>query len=232
MNLKILTILTYLTIFKTIQGTCGVWDTDYNSYNWEPEFITIFVTWQSRVIVDRIRNSWDVFLICVFTWIHSAVSYLHSKTDVIVEFHGFDGAARVVLAQQVISFQLGSMGSNGFKWVRWSSKGDCGTGRLSHFNFRSIGARSLAALPRVVSNAQPHQSQPVHIHPFLFNLFCKVWKPFQPQGFCVGLLLMCKYRNMGIISWFLQKKFKNCDETFVNLEKKAFCILNKDIDNF
>ena len=37
------------------------WDTDYNSYNWEPEFMTIFVTWQSRETVDSIRNSCNVW---------------------------------------------------------------------------------------------------------------------------------------------------------------------------
>ena len=47
--------------FHEIQGTCDIWDTDYNSDNWEPEFMTIFVTRQSRVTVDSIRNSSDVF---------------------------------------------------------------------------------------------------------------------------------------------------------------------------
>ena len=47
---------------KTILQTCDNWDTDYNPYNWESEFMTIFVTWQSRVTVDSIRNSCDVFV--------------------------------------------------------------------------------------------------------------------------------------------------------------------------
>ena len=50
------------TSVKTILQTCDNWDTDYNSYNWEPEFITIFVTWQSRVTLDSMRNSCDVFI--------------------------------------------------------------------------------------------------------------------------------------------------------------------------
>jgi len=50
---------------KTILQTCDNWDTDYNSYNWESEFMTIFVTWQSRVTVDSIRNSCDVYM---FAW--------------------------------------------------------------------------------------------------------------------------------------------------------------------
>ena len=26
--------------------TCDIWDIDYNTDSWEPEFMTIFVTWQ------------------------------------------------------------------------------------------------------------------------------------------------------------------------------------------
>ena len=40
-----------------------IWYTDYNSYNWEHEFMTIFVTWQSRVTLDSIRNSCDVLFL-------------------------------------------------------------------------------------------------------------------------------------------------------------------------
>ena len=40
--------------------TCDIWDTYYNYDNWEPEFMTIFVTWQLRVTLDSIRNSCDV----------------------------------------------------------------------------------------------------------------------------------------------------------------------------
>ena len=50
---------------KTILQTCDNWDTDYNSYNWEPEFMTIFVTWQS---LDSIRNSCDVFFNTSYFW--------------------------------------------------------------------------------------------------------------------------------------------------------------------
>ena len=34
--------------------------TDYNTVNWEPGFMTIFVTWQLIVTLDSIRNSCDV----------------------------------------------------------------------------------------------------------------------------------------------------------------------------
>ena len=40
---------------------CDIWDTDYNTDNWEPEFMTIFVIWQLIVTLDSIRNSCDVF---------------------------------------------------------------------------------------------------------------------------------------------------------------------------
>ena len=45
---------------KTVLETCDIWDTDYSSDNWEPEFMTIFGTWQLIVTMDSIRNSWDV----------------------------------------------------------------------------------------------------------------------------------------------------------------------------
>ena len=40
-----------------------IWDTDYNSDNWEPEFMTIIVTWQLIVTLDIIRNSCDVLFL-------------------------------------------------------------------------------------------------------------------------------------------------------------------------
>ena len=46
-----------------IIGTCDIWDTDYNTDNWEPGFMTIFVTWQLIVTLGSIRNSCDVFSI-------------------------------------------------------------------------------------------------------------------------------------------------------------------------
>ena len=56
-----------LTIFDNFghndtHNTSDIWDTDYNSDNWEPEFMTLFVTWQLIVTLDSIRNSCDVFL--------------------------------------------------------------------------------------------------------------------------------------------------------------------------
>ena len=42
-------------------STCDIWDTDYNTDNWEPGIMTIFVTWQLIVTLDSIRNSCDVF---------------------------------------------------------------------------------------------------------------------------------------------------------------------------
>ena len=52
---------------KTVLETCDIWDTDYSSVNWEPEFMTIFGTWQLIVTLDSIRNSCDVFFIGIET---------------------------------------------------------------------------------------------------------------------------------------------------------------------
>ena len=41
---------------RAILVTCDIWDTDYISDNWEPEIMTIFVTWQLRVTLDSICN--------------------------------------------------------------------------------------------------------------------------------------------------------------------------------
>ena len=45
-----------LTIEKTVLEICDIWDTDFNSDNWEPEFMKIFVTWQLIVTLDSIRG--------------------------------------------------------------------------------------------------------------------------------------------------------------------------------
>ena len=50
-------------LHRAILVTCDIWDTDFISDNWGPEFLTTCVTWQLRVTLDRIRNSCDVFLI-------------------------------------------------------------------------------------------------------------------------------------------------------------------------
>ena len=49
-----------MTMTMIIQETCGLWDIDYNFDNLEPEFMTIFVTWQLRVTLESIRNSCNV----------------------------------------------------------------------------------------------------------------------------------------------------------------------------
>ena len=50
---QFLTLLTMLTMI--ILETCGLWVIDYNSDNWEPEFMTIFVTWQLRVAWQHLQ---------------------------------------------------------------------------------------------------------------------------------------------------------------------------------
>ena len=49
------------TYFQLV--TWDIRDTDYNTDNWEPGFMTIFVTWQLIVTLDNICNSCDV--LCV-----------------------------------------------------------------------------------------------------------------------------------------------------------------------
>ena len=49
------------TMENTILEFVYIWDTDYYSDNWEPEFMIIFVTWQSIVTLDSIHNSCNVF---------------------------------------------------------------------------------------------------------------------------------------------------------------------------
>ena len=44
-----------LTWPKKTLRCCDIWDTDYNTVNWEPEFMTIFVTWQ--LICDTGQHS-------------------------------------------------------------------------------------------------------------------------------------------------------------------------------
>ena len=65
----LLTIETFMTFMTFVQWwgdltwpkkplrCCDIWDTNYNTDNWEPEFMTIFVTWQLIVTLDSIRNS-------------------------------------------------------------------------------------------------------------------------------------------------------------------------------
>ena len=48
-----------------------LWDTDYNTDNWEPGLMTIFVTWQLIVTLDSICNSCDVLNVFIaWHWIH------------------------------------------------------------------------------------------------------------------------------------------------------------------
>ena len=44
---------------KNNPGTCDIGDTDYNSDNWESEFMTIFVTWQLRFVFRNLDNLKD-----------------------------------------------------------------------------------------------------------------------------------------------------------------------------
>ena len=64
-----------LTIEKTILETSDIWDTDYNSDHWEPEFSQSFFTWQLIVTLDSIRNYCDVY-------IEVMIEFLTSKREI------------------------------------------------------------------------------------------------------------------------------------------------------
>ena len=60
-----------------IIGTWDIWDADYNTDNWEPGLMTIFVTWQLIVTLDSIRNSCDVLWTTLTN--HTQTHILHVK---------------------------------------------------------------------------------------------------------------------------------------------------------
>ena len=77
------------TMTKTILETFDIWDTKYNSDNWEPECMPIFVAWQLRVTLDSIRNSCDVFMLCVgffgvWRWFYARMPVLNADISAFV----------------------------------------------------------------------------------------------------------------------------------------------------
>ena len=68
-----------LTWPKKALRCCDIWDTDYNTDNWEPEFMTFFVAWQLIVTLDSIRNSCDVLMFNCQYLILFAHSNFHFK---------------------------------------------------------------------------------------------------------------------------------------------------------
>ena len=105
--------------FKHIspRATCYIWDTDYNSDNWEPEFMTIFVTWQLIVTLNSIRNYCDVFsnFVC-FSSGGNLTGYAHRSTCFAQSFRRSAGGylsrktgcrAPAVQCRVKISFQTG-----------------------------------------------------------------------------------------------------------------------------
>ena len=78
-----------------IIGTCDIWDTDYNTVNWEPGFMTIFVTWQLIVTLDSIRNSCDVFW-CLANIDTAKIAFFRSSMG------GFDYFPTIYYAKGII----------------------------------------------------------------------------------------------------------------------------------
>ena len=66
------------SITKTILGLV-TFETDYNSDNWEPEFMAIFVIWQWIVTLDSIHNSCDVF--CPTTIVTTIINLYGGRTS-------------------------------------------------------------------------------------------------------------------------------------------------------
>ena len=71
------TITATKTMTNAILETCDIWDTGYNSDNWEPQFMTIFVTWQLRVTLDSIRK-----LFVIDTYQNMPISLLPSSNTI------------------------------------------------------------------------------------------------------------------------------------------------------
>ena len=68
----------FLTYFQLV--TCAIWDTDYNTDNWEPGFMTIFATWQLIVTLDNICNSCDI---CTYQlWKQTIISISFPDDDI------------------------------------------------------------------------------------------------------------------------------------------------------
>ena len=70
-------------IFRNLDNprTFDIWDILYNSDNWEPEFMTIFVVWQLIVTLDSIRNSCDVLVDIFLSWNGVLVSF-HFRSSI------------------------------------------------------------------------------------------------------------------------------------------------------
>ena len=82
----------FWTYFQLV--TCDIWDTDYNTDNWETGFMTIFVTWQLIVTLDSIRNSCDVY--CTFTFIASLCHFYRLGFPSIVGCEGSENSIHYI----------------------------------------------------------------------------------------------------------------------------------------
>ena len=63
----------------SVATICGEMSNLYNSDNWEPELMTVFVTWKLRVTLDRICNSCNVLFLHHSLWCSSKLYAGHSK---------------------------------------------------------------------------------------------------------------------------------------------------------
>ena len=113
-----------------IIGTCDIWDTDYNTDNWEPEFMTIFVTWQLIVTLDSIRK----FLQCFFC---SCSGFFDTSLQNIEIIQWFQSTSTTQMSlgwnfpesfraggpmEKDVTFQLGHLAASLHKQIFWGSQ--------------------------------------------------------------------------------------------------------------
>ena len=102
---------------RAILETCDIWDTDYNSDNWEPEFMTIFVIWQLIVTLDSIRNSCDVFS----TTTKSAWLTFSCRRSANYKVPPYIGGHHFLLCQQTNTKDIaGQSARSGGAWRSWN----------------------------------------------------------------------------------------------------------------
>ena len=108
-------------IFRFLDNprTCDIWDTDYNSDNWEREFMTIFVIWQLIVTLDSIRNSCDVFLL--YWFLQRAWSQMSLELSNIILTFGMSGCSSGCSSLEVEKRMLSLWAFNWNYTYRWHS---------------------------------------------------------------------------------------------------------------
>ena len=118
---------------RTILVTCDIWDNNYNSENWEPEFMTIFVAWQLRVTLDSIHNSCDVLFVfvsslllhTVWSWLcwqrRSLDLYRHKRNHQLTATESTPTSPKPCSVFQSISAYFSVFYCISVHWAQWSN---------------------------------------------------------------------------------------------------------------